>query len=98
MSWLLPRLVAVLVATVIGGVLGLMIPGHSVPWFGALLGFAFALGVIGVRDTLNGYRLITWLRGSQEGQAPRDAGLWGELGYRIERAIRQREQIGRAHV
>ena len=65
-----------------------MIPGHSVPLFGALLGFAAALGVIGVRDTLNGYRLITWLRGSQETQAPRDAGLWGELGYRIERSIR----------
>jgi two-component system phosphate regulon sensor histidine kinase PhoR len=92
MTWLLPRLVAVLIATVLGGVAGLMIPGHSVPLFGALLGFAFALGVIGVRDTLNGYRLITWLRGSQETQAPRDAGLWGELGYRIERSIRQREQ------
>jgi two-component system phosphate regulon sensor histidine kinase PhoR len=92
MSWLLPRLVAVLIATVLGAVAGLMIPGHSVPLFGALLGFAFALGVIGVRDTLNGYRLITWLRGSQEGAAPRDAGLWGELGYRIERSIRLRER------
>jgi len=92
MSWLLPRLIAVLIATVVGGGIGLMIPGHSVPLFGALLGFAFALGVIGVRDTLNGYRLITWLRGSQEGQAPRDAGLWGELGYRIERSIRLRER------
>ena len=92
MSWLLPRLLAVLIATVIGGVVGLMVPGHSVPWFSALLGCAFALGVLGVRDTLNGYRLITWLRGSQEGQAPRDAGLWGELGYYVERSIRRREQ------
>jgi two-component system phosphate regulon sensor histidine kinase PhoR len=92
MSWLLPRLVAVLIATALGGVAGMLIPGHSVPLFGALLGFAFALGVIGVRDTLNGYRLITWLRGSQEEPAPRDAGLWGELGYRIERSIRLRER------
>ena len=92
MSWLLPRLIAVLIATALGGIAGLMIPGHSVPLFGALLGFACALGVIGVRDTLNGYRLIAWLRGSQEDPAPRDAGLWGELGYRIERSIRLHER------
>ncbi|HWH82709.1 MAG TPA: phosphate regulon sensor histidine kinase PhoR [Burkholderiaceae bacterium] len=92
MTWLLPRLLAVLAATLAGGVAGMMIPNHDVPLFGALLGFAFALGVIGVRDTLNGYRLITWLRGSQEAPAPRDAGLWGELGYRIERSIRLQER------
>ena len=91
MTWLLPRAIAVLIATVLGGAVGLIIPGHSVPLFGALLGFAFALGVLAVRDTLNGYRLIAWLRGSQEDKAPRDAGLWGELGYRMERSIRQRE-------
>ncbi|MES3014108.1 MAG: phosphate regulon sensor histidine kinase PhoR [Pseudomonadota bacterium] len=91
MNWLLPRIVAALIATAFGGGIGLVIPGHSVPLFGALLGFAFALGVIAVRDTLRGYRLITWLRGSQEGLAPRDAGLWGELAYRIERSIRLRE-------
>lgn len=92
MNWLLPRIVATLISTVAGGVIGSMIPGHSVPVFGALLGFAFALGVVAVRDTLHGYRLITWLRSSQEGQAPRDAGLWGELGYRFERSIRLREK------
>jgi two-component system, OmpR family, phosphate regulon sensor histidine kinase PhoR len=43
-------------------------------------------------DTARGYRLINWLRGSQEQQAPRDAGFWGELGYRVERSIRLREQ------
>ena len=78
--------------TVVGGGVGYLIPGRSVPLFGALVGFAFALSVIAVRDTLHGYRLIEWLRGSQEGQAPRDAGLWGELGYRIERSIRLRER------
>ena len=92
MTWLLPRIVAALLAMAAGGCIGLVIPGHRVPLFGALLGFALALGVIAVRDTLHGYRLITWLRGSQEDQAPRDAGLWGELGYRIERSIRLHEQ------
>ena len=92
MNWLVPRIAAALLATVMGGGIGFVIPGHSVPLFGALLGFAVALGVIAVRDTMRGYRLIEWLRGSQEGQAPRDAGLWGELGYRIERSIRLRER------
>ena len=91
MIWLLPRIAATLAATFIGSLIGLLVPGHNLPLFGALLGFAFALGVIAVRDTLGGFRLIAWLRGSQEGTAPRDAGLWGELAYRIERSIRLRE-------
>ncbi|MEO7336464.1 MAG: phosphate regulon sensor protein PhoR, partial [Caldimonas sp.] len=92
MSWLLPRFIAVLIATLAGAVVGAMIPGHDVPLFGAIVGLALVLGVIGVRDTLNGYRLITWLRSSQDAPAPRDAGLWGELGYRIERSIRLQER------
>ncbi len=92
MTWLLPRLVVVAMAMVVGAVLGGVIPGQGAPVLGALLGVASALGVIAMRDTLNGYRLIHWLRGSQEGKAPRDAGLWGELGYRIERSIRSSER------
>jgi two-component system, OmpR family, phosphate regulon sensor histidine kinase PhoR len=95
MNWLLPRLIAALIATAAGGIVGLVIPGHSIPLFGALLGFAAALSVIAVRDTLGGYRLIEWLRGSQENDAPRDAALWGELGYRVERAIQQRDRVAR---
>ena len=92
MNWLLPRVLVTAIATILGGVIGGMLTNWSAPVFGALLGMAGALGVIAVRDTLRGYRLIEWLRGSQDGPAPRDAGLWGELGYRVERAIRGREQ------
>jgi len=92
MNWLLPRVLATVIAAVAGGLLGGILTNGRAPVFGALLGVAAALGVIAVRDTLRGYRLIEWLRSSQEGPAPRDAGLWGELGYRVERAIRNREQ------
>ena len=92
MTWLLQRVAITAIAMVVGGLLGLLIAGAGAPTMGALLGAAFALGGIALRDTLRGYRLISWLRGSQEGPAPRDAGLWGELGYRIERSVRQREQ------
>jgi len=62
------------------------------PLLSVLVGGAAAVGLLAVLDTLRGYRLINWLRGAQEQQAPRDTGFWGELGYRVERSIRQREQ------
>jgi two-component system phosphate regulon sensor histidine kinase PhoR len=92
MTWLLPRLLIALVVTAIGGLAGWWIPHLDAPLLGAVLGFAVALGVIAVRDTLGGYRLIEWLRGSLDIPAPRDIGLWGELGYRMERAVRLRER------
>ncbi len=91
MTWLLPRLLAVTVAMVAGGLIGLFAAGGEFVLVGALLGGACAVGMTAVRDTLRGFRLIHWLRGSQVEPAPRDAGLWGELGYRIERSIRLRE-------
>ena len=92
MNWLLPRAFALVLVTLAGGLVGEWIGQRSSPVLGALAGLSIALAFIVVRDTLRGYRLIEWLRGSQEGPAPRDAGLWGELGYRVERAIRVREQ------
>ena len=90
MNWLLPRLLAILGATLAGALIAGWLGPWNAPVLGALTGFAGVLAVVVVRDTLRGYRLIEWLRGSQEGAAPRDAGLWGELGYRVERAIRLR--------
>jgi two-component system phosphate regulon sensor histidine kinase PhoR len=63
----------------------------NAPILSALVGGASAVAVFAVFDTMRGYKLIDWLRGSQEGQAPRDAGFWGELGYRVERSLRSRE-------
>ena len=92
MTWLLPRLLAVPLSIAAGSMIGLMVERtHSVA-VGAVIGGIFVVGVLVVRDTLRGYRLIKWLRGSLEGAAPRAAGLWGELGYRIERAVKLREK------
>ena len=44
-----------------------------------------------VRDSWRGQGLMNWLRGPQTAQAPRDTGFWGELAYRVERALRSRE-------
>ena len=92
MTWLLPRALSALAAMVAGGLIGLFVEGTETAVVGALLGGACAVGMTAVRDTLRGYRLIQWLRGSQEDVAPRDAGLWGELAYRVERSIRLRDR------
>jgi len=93
MNWLLPRLLAGVMAMLAGGVVGLLVSSaeQTLVWR-LLLGGALGVCSVALFDTLRGYRLINWLRGSQEQQAPRDAGFWGELGYRVERSIRQREQ------
>ena len=93
MNWLLPRLLAGAFAMVLGGFIGYL-GGQALraPVMGAVVGAGLATGVLAVADTLRGYRLMRWLMGTQEGEAPRNAGFWGELGYRIERSIRSREK------
>jgi two-component system, OmpR family, phosphate regulon sensor histidine kinase PhoR len=88
-----PRLVrtllAMLAGAAVGGLAGLLLTGRGgLAWVGAVLGVAWVV----LADALRGRRLVEWLRGSQESAAPRDSGLWGELGFRIERALRVREQ------
>ncbi len=73
-----------LVGAVVGAMLGQPLAGAST---GALAGALMSM----VIDTRRGLRLLDWLRGPQQHGAPRDQGFWGELAYRIERALRQKE-------
>ena len=93
MSWLLPRILAGVLATALGGARRV----HA-RQSGSRAGAAACcsercarVGVVALLDSLRGSRLLRWLRGAQAGPAPRDTGFWGELGYRIERSIRARE-------
>jgi two-component system phosphate regulon sensor histidine kinase PhoR len=74
-----------LVGAVIGAILAQPLVGAAL---GALAGTLVSITV----DTRRGLGLLDWLRGPQQAQAPRDQGFWGELAYRIERALRQKEQ------
>jgi two-component system phosphate regulon sensor histidine kinase PhoR len=96
MSWLGPRLVAMLLAALAGGLIGGLVWPTNAHLLGALLGAVSVLAVVALRDMLHAYRLIAWLRGAQETPAPRHAGLWGELGYRVERSIRLGENSAAA--
>ncbi len=93
MSWLLPRILTGVVVVALGALLGHWVGGRiQAPLISELIGGAAAVAVLAVLDTLRGYRLINWLRGSQESQAPRDTGFWGEIGYRVEKSVRVRER------
>ncbi|MFY9514172.1 MAG: phosphate regulon sensor histidine kinase PhoR, partial [Rubrivivax sp.] len=92
MSWLLSRSVFAALAVVLGALLGRLLWPHltGLPW-GAISGAVLGALAAVLADGWRGHRLMEWLRGPQAGNAPRDAGFWGELGYRVERALRLRE-------
>ncbi len=92
MTWFLPRAFWAMLALALGGVVGFLV--------GALLGAplvltagcgALALLLAVALEARRGNRLLEWLRGPQQLDAPRDTGTWGELGYRIEKALRAKD-------
>ena len=97
MTWLLPRLLASLMALSLGGASGFLVAallrlGDRGIVIGALLGAMAGVGSVVLLDVLRAARLMRWLWGAQQVDVPRSAGLWGELGYRIERALRTRDK------
>jgi two-component system, OmpR family, phosphate regulon sensor histidine kinase PhoR len=93
MVWLLQRTLIPLLAVALGCALGALI-GAVLQWprTGIALGALLGCGLVTLRDALHGNRLMEWLRGTHHARAPRDAGFWGEMAYRVERAFRQRER------
>ena len=95
MSGVALRLVATVLAVAAGVLLGdlagqVLAPASTLVW--ALAGaVAGALGA-SVVDAVRSTRLLVWLRGPLANGLPREAGFWGEIGYRVERAIRLRER------
>jgi two-component system, OmpR family, phosphate regulon sensor histidine kinase PhoR len=92
MSGLLPRALttgaALVAGAAIGTIVGLVLDNG---WLGTALGTLVVLALVVVRHIWRGGRLLAWLRGSLQSPAPRDEGFWGELGYRIEKALRQKD-------
>jgi two-component system phosphate regulon sensor histidine kinase PhoR len=93
MVWLLPRLLTALAVAAAAALLGVLAAAVlRLPTMGwAIAGALLGLVLVATRDALRAGHLMAWLRGSQAANAPRDTGLWGELAYRIERALRSRE-------
>ena len=93
MSWLLPRLLLALLAVAAGAAAG-HLAGAALQSaeLGAVLGAALATALVVLRDAVRARRLLRWLRGDGGVDAPRDAGFWGELGFRTERLLREAER------
>ena len=90
---LLARLLLALALVLAGGLLGWgagAVARH--PGAGTLIGAMSGVALFLLQDSVRAGRLLRWLRGTLAGPAPRDTLLWGELGYRIERSLRQRDQ------
>ena len=81
-----------MVAMGLGGLAGLLLGSGEAAVLGIFVGGSIAVAAIAVYDRLRGFRLLNWLRSGRDNPAPRDTGFWGELGYRIERALRTSEQ------
>jgi two-component system, OmpR family, phosphate regulon sensor histidine kinase PhoR len=93
MGWLFPRLLAAVVAVVVGALAGMAIGSFwNLPALGGLVGAALAALLHALVDGWRAHRFMNWLRAQNEGPAPRDAGFWGEVGYRVERAVRALER------
>ena len=93
MSLTFVRVASALMALGLGAALGWLL-GSSLHWpqLGAMGGAALSISLVALRDAGKGRKLRLWLRGAQDKPAPRDTGFWGELGYRAERALRERER------
>lgn len=93
MTWLLPRLLMALGAALLGFVIGVVVrTATGIDSLGLGTGVVTGVVLMLLVDAVRGNRLLNWLRGNQQDNAPRDTGLWGELGYRVERAMRDRDR------
>ncbi len=93
MSWLLNRAALAIFVTLlgagIGAIVGALVDARQL---GPTLGAVIAVSIWVLVDGMRALRLMNWLRGDLEREAPRDRGFWGEASYRIERALRQRDR------
>ena len=89
MRWLSARLALVILAVLLAGAAVALISRSAVE---ILLGGALGAGIAVAVDGLRGLRLLRWFSRSPGQEAPRDAGLWGEIAYHAERALRERER------
>lgn len=92
MGWLLPRLLAGLLALLSGALAGYLLGAWAhVPLLAGLAGACTAVATLVVVDTLRGLRLMQWLGSAGRSVVPAQIGVWGEVAYRVERLLRQSE-------
>jgi len=96
MEGLLPRFLVAVLCMAAGAAFGHIANGNRSMLVGMLVGGLLGFAGVVAFDALRGWRLMRWLRGTHETPAPRDAGFWGEMAYRIERSLRALERTAEA--
>ncbi|MGM9486206.1 phosphate regulon sensor histidine kinase PhoR [Ideonella sp. YS5] len=97
MAWIWWRVLFALSLALGGGFIGHALgaaQGYTVR--GALAGALIGVVLLLIRDVLMGRRVLRWLSVGAHEASPAMAGFWGELGSRIERALRSRERQAEA--
>jgi two-component system phosphate regulon sensor histidine kinase PhoR len=92
MNWLLRRFLFGLLTGAAGALVGLAAAGEKGVLLGALVGGLAGFASVVAFDVLRAWRLLRWLRGSQQDSPPQGSGFWGELAHRIERRLRGLER------
>jgi two-component system phosphate regulon sensor histidine kinase PhoR len=88
MSWISFRVGLACIVITISAVVGYLFGAPTEATLqGVLVGSLVGLSLFAVVDTIRAHRLLRWLRARREEPPPRDAGLWGEIGYRVEGLI-----------
>jgi two-component system phosphate regulon sensor histidine kinase PhoR len=88
MNFFLPRMLFAALMAALGA-----IGGSAIGWGGdavlvlTVLGASVGASASAFADRIKGYQLMKWVRGDRATPAPRDRAFWGELGYRVERAL-----------
>jgi two-component system phosphate regulon sensor histidine kinase PhoR len=93
MDWFFSRVATAVLLTLAGAGLGGLagwLFDSAFEWLvpGALAGAATSA----FADRARGYRLLKWVQGTLDRPAPKVSGFWGELAYRIERILQQRDR------
>jgi two-component system phosphate regulon sensor histidine kinase PhoR len=94
MGWLIARLLAALLAVGVAAGLGAVFGGLlGAAATGTALGALAAVAMLVLVDAGRAGKLMLWLRDPRAADMPHTAGLWGELAYGIDRALRRDQAL-----
>lgn len=76
-----------------GGLVGSILGAWwGLPSLGPVVGACLAVTFYATCQAMRAQHFVAWLRDTSH-PAPRSSGLWGELGYRVERSVRSLERL-----
>jgi two-component system, OmpR family, phosphate regulon sensor histidine kinase PhoR len=92
MSPWLARMLGMLFGSGMGALVGGLVGTRlGLPVAGAVLGVLLAVGFMVAADSAGARRLMAWLRAPVAGSSAIQPGLWGEIHFRVDKALKLRD-------